>query len=104
MPRRSTAQGFVTFRSSPELNEKLDGEVQRLRDEGLPPEVANRSAVARALLLGALGTDANRVSGSEAIKRVFGIVKASTARAMSELEDRLPEIVDEELGKFEVEA
>jgi len=93
---------FLSLRSSPELDALLDAEVERLRAENLPPRIANKSAVARTLLLGALGQRDNKISGGEALKLTWGVLQATVQRCMHDLRTSLPQYVKEELENIDI--
>jgi len=89
---------FIHFRSSPELEEAINSEVDRLRNEGLPPKIANKSAVARTLLLVSLGDDERKIIAEEILRRVYAVAQAVINQAVAQTMTSVPELLESELG------
>lgn len=97
----SAMADFIHFRSSPELDAAIEGEVERLRSEGMPRKIANKSAVARTLLLLGLNDDERKAAAEEVLRRVWGATQSVTNQAVSLAMAALPELLERELDALE---
>lgn len=97
-PSKSGRYGRVLhFRSTPELDELLDAMVQRLRDEGTPATLANRSAVCRTLLMQNLNDADRQEVMAEIIKSAWGIMQRSLGTTLRRVLEEMAQEVDLEL-------
>ncbi len=92
---------FIHFRSSPELEEAIHNEVKRLRAEGLPRKIANKSAVARTLLIMSLGDDQQTAVAQEVLRRVWSVCQSITNQVVARGMEAFPELLEQELDALE---
>ena len=95
------ADRFIHFRSTPELDEMIDGEVERLREGGVPDRIANKSAVARTLLLRSLGVPKETIVAEEVLRRVWSVAQSVTNQAVQLGMQAIPDLLEAELNSLE---
>lgn len=91
-------KGWIHFRTDGDLDEQLDQMADDLRADGVR---ASRSSVARDLLRQALQSPEQSRIAQESAKEIYGLTQKVTNRAVSEVLERLPDLIDEELGLVE---
>lgn len=84
----------IQFRSDPDLDYQLDRLVEKLQRSG---ENASRSTVARSVLKQALGDSKKTVMYQESLKQIHAVVQRAANRAIAEVIETLPDVIDEEM-------
>ena len=115
-----TVADFLHFRTNENLEALLEQEVTALREAGVAPKLANRSAVARAILTAYLGAGARerlkdkegreldgdaaragltKAAFREVLGSVSGVAETAVTRATSEVLERLPVYLEEAIAE-----
>lgn len=113
---------FIHFRSTDELEELLDGEVEALKAAGVPKNLSNRSVVARSILTAYLGCGAaerlrdaegraldggeaqvglTRAAAREVLRNVSGATESAITRAIADALERVPTYLQEAIAEAE---
>ncbi len=91
----------IHFRSTPRLDALIQAELDKLKAQGTPKVLANRSVVIRTLLEQSLEDAGRREAAQETISRVWYILQKSLGEALDEIFSELRARADEELATLE---
>lgn len=91
------SDSFVHFRSTKDLNKRLDTEVAALRKKGVAPRLANRSALVRTLLLDSLKAPKRLAVAGEVLLHAQVIARRAAERALESAAKNIDEVLSEEL-------
>jgi hypothetical protein len=91
----------IQFRSTPELDALIDGELQALKAQRVPRVLANRSVVVRSILAQNLADGGKREMSQEMIKRVWFILQKSLGVAVPKVLAEMQAEAEAEMAEIE---